>query len=81
MGISAHHIQLADPAESNAFVCRVARVIEDVYSVMLLLQPVSAEADAPLLYMKLSKAVWRSISQPDQITVSIPPQHILLRET
>ena len=75
IGIRAHHVRMASPGAENSLSCTVERVIEDVFSTIVLLRPVDALPDAPLLRMELDKAVWRPT---DRLTVSISPQDILL---
>ena len=78
MGIRAHHVRLANPEEENAFPCTVARVIEDVFSTIVLLRPEGAAQDAPLLRMELGKEDWQAVPDKSRLTVSIPPEAILL---
>lgn len=78
IGIRAHHVRLADAHAENALPCAVVRVVEDVFSTIVLLRPVRAAGNAPLLRMELDKAAWQAVPDRDQITVSIAPQDILL---
>nr|WP_326184651.1 ATP-binding cassette domain-containing protein [uncultured Oscillibacter sp.] len=78
VGIRAHHVHFAEPGVENTFVCAVARVVEDVFSTIVLLRPVHAKPDAPLLRMELDKAVWQAAPDKGKVTVSIAPQDILL---
>ena len=74
IGLRAHHIH-PDP---NGFECRVLRVIEDVFSTIVLLLPVGSAADAPPLRMELDKAAWQAVPDHSILSVSIEPNHILL---
>lgn len=78
VGIRSHHVRLAAPGAENVIPCSVARVIDDVFETIVLLRPVSAAADAPLLRMELDKSAWAVHSKKKEITVSIAPQDILL---
>ncbi len=78
VGIRAHHIRFADTQAENAISCTVARVVEDVFSTIVLLRPIHAKPDAPLLRMELDKAAWQKAPARKQLTVSIAPQDILL---
>ena len=74
IGLRAHHIH-PDP---HGFECRVLRVIEDVFSTIVLLLPVGSAADAPPLRMELDKAAWQAVPDHSTLSVSIEPDHILL---
>lgn len=78
IGIRAHHVRIASLGEENAFSCVVARVVEDVFSTIVLLRPQSAVPGAPLLRMELDKEAWRDISDKEHLAVSIAPENILL---
>lgn len=79
IGIRAHHVRFSAAGDANAISCTVARVVEDVFSTIVLLRPTGAAPDAPPLRMELDKDVWQSTAgQAEEITVSIAPQDILL---
>lgn len=77
VGIRAHHIR---PAETG-IPCRVLRVIEDVFSTIVLLLPASASSDAPPLRMELEKAAWQQISNKETLHITIDPDNILLLQS
>ena len=77
VGLRAHHIRYGAPGEENAFSCVVVRVIQDVFSTIVLLRPEGAAEGAPLLRMELDKAAWRG-AEGDMVTLSIAPEDILL---
>ncbi len=77
VGIRAHFIH---PAE-DGFPCQVLRVIQNVFSTIVLLRPVDAVKDAPPLRMELSKEAWSHISGQESISVSIDPDSLLLLKT
>ncbi len=76
MGIRANTIRPAGEGE-NLVPCRVERVVEDVFTVIVLLRPEGSRPDAPLLRMELPKEQWR---KQDALAVSLPPEQILLLE-
>lgn len=78
VGVRARHVRLSNPGMVNAFAVEVERVVEDVFSIIVLLRPVGAAADAPLLQMELDKNDWQSIPDKRRLTVSVSPQDILL---
>lgn len=77
-GIRARHITPAGADAENAFPCTVERVIQDVFTTIVLLRPVSSVPDAPPLRMELSREVWQALSEKDRLTVAIQPRDILL---
>lgn len=81
VGIRSHHVHLADDGAENAFSCHVERVIDDVFETIVLLRPVGAAADAPLLRMELDKAVWRAHAEDGIVTVAVAPADILLLQS
>ena len=78
IGIRAHQVRPAPPGTENSFPCAVVRVIEDVFSTVVLLRPEGAAADAPLLRMELDKAAWQAVPDKQRLTAAIPPEDILL---
>ena len=74
VGLRAHCIH----QDSRGFPCRVVRIVEDVFSTVVLLQPLSATEEAPLLRMEVDKDISTSWHQADTISVAIAPEHILL---
>lgn len=77
-GIRSHCIRIADGTEKNQMVCTVIRVIDDVLGTIVLLKPIDAAPDAPLLRMELSKRDWAARTISKNITVAVAPQDILL---
>ena len=78
IGVRAHQVRPAPPGTENSFPCAVVRVIEDVFSTVVLLRPEGAAADAPLLRMELDKAAWQAVPDKQRLTAAIPPEDILL---
>ena len=76
VGIRAHLLTLAQPNAPDAFPCHVTRVIQDVFTTIVLLQPIYAAPDAPPLRMELDRSLWQDPGE--QVWVSIQPQDILL---
>lgn len=74
VGIRAHHVR----PDAGGFPCAVVRVVEDVFSTIVLLRPATALPEAPLLRMELSPAEWQATGAPAALTVSVSPEDILL---
>ena len=77
-GIRSHHVHFAAPGVENAFSCGVVRVIDDVFGSIVLLRPVNAAQDAPLLRMELDKAAWAAHDEEKTVTVAVRPEDVLL---
>lgn len=77
-GIRAHHITVADEQTPGAFPCAVTRVIQDVFTTIVLLRPGNAAPGAPPLRMELNRKAWSAVPDKDHIWVSIQPRDILL---
>lgn len=80
IGVRAHFVQPAEHAGENVFPCAVVRVVEDVFTTIVLLRPEGAAPKAPLLRMELDKMAWRALSRKDRLCVLIDPRDILLFE-
>ena len=78
IGIRAHQVRPAPPGTVNSFPCAVVRVVEDVFSTVVMLRPEGAATDAPLLRMELDKSVWQAVPDKQRLTAAIPPEDILL---
>ena len=77
-GVRAHHIRPAVPESLNAFPCRVVRVVEDVFSTIVLLMPENAADSAPVLRMEMEKDAWQAVNDKQKLTVAIEPENIML---
>ncbi len=80
IGIRAHHIHIAGGDEENRLRCRVVRVIEDMFSMILMLIPENARANAPLLRMELSGEEYKTVAGAENIEICVSPDDILLLE-
>ena len=78
VGIRANHIRPSVPESVNAFPCTVIRVIQDVFSTIVLLRPEHSRPDALPLRMELSREEWHAVPDKTRLTVSIQPRDILL---
>lgn len=78
IGIRSHGVHFSTEHEKNTVSCIVERVIDDVFTTIVLLRPVGAVDEAPLLRMELDKSVWAAHDGKTTICVSILPNNILL---
>ena len=77
-GIRAHHVAAVPEGTPGAFRCTVERVIQDVFTTIVLLRPEGAASGAPLLRMELERDDWRRLNRPEGLWIAIQPRDILL---
>lgn len=78
VGIRARHVVPAVPGQENAFSCEVVRVIQDVFTTVVLLRPEGAVSGAPLLRMELERDLWHKLADEKHLLVAIQPRDLLL---
>ena len=77
-GIRAHHVTAAPEGTEGAFLCAVERVIQDVFTTIVLLRPEHAAPDAPPLRMELEREDAPTVSDNQLVWISVQPRDILL---
>ncbi len=77
-GVRAHHVIAVPERTAGAFPCRVERVIQDMFTTIVLLMPESAAPGAPYLRMEVSRDTWQQTSLPERLWISIAPEDLLL---
>ena len=78
VGIRAHQVAPVPEGTPDAFPCRVERVIQDVFTVIVLLRPNQAPPEAPLLRMELEQGDWQRLNQPEALWIAVRPGDLLL---
>ena len=78
VGIRAHHVTAAPEGTEGAFRCAVERVIQDVFTTIVLLRPEHAAPDAPPLRMELEREDWYALNRPYRLWIAVQPRDILL---
>ena len=77
-GIRARHVMTVAEGTPDAFYCTVERVIQDVFTTIVLLRPEGAASGAPLLRMELERDDWRRLNRPEGLWIAVQPRDILL---
>ena len=77
-GIRAHHVTAAPEGTEGAFHCAVERVIQDVFTTIVLLWPEHAAPDAPPLRMELEREDAPTVLDNQLVWISVQPWDILL---
>lgn len=80
VGIWANQLRPAAQGDLNAFSCQVLRVIQDAFSVIVVLRPQDALPESPVLRMELSPALWAPYAKEKALLVSVAPESLLLLE-
>lgn len=77
VGLRAHQLCFA-AGEENAIPCTLMRVMDNVFSTIVLLRPEGAAADAPMLRLEMDKALWAPRAENAVHQISIAPENVLL---
>ena len=77
-GIRAHHVTAAPEGTEGDFLCAVERVIQDVFTTIVLLRPEHAAPDAPPLRMELEREDAPTVLDNQLVWISVQPRDILL---
>lgn len=80
IGVRAHYIRPCEGDGENVFVCRVTRVLEDVFSTVVNMAPAAStdKHDFAKIRMEMSKEAAAGIRAGDLLTVGIRPEDIML---
>lgn len=78
LGIRAYDIRPADRAGGNILRCRVDRVIEDVFSVVVMLTPIGGSGELGRIRFETDKKAWTSLSHSSELLLYMQPEAILL---
>lgn len=78
VGVRAHYIVPAGGQEENVVECRVERVVEEVFSTVVMLATPGGDKGYCRLRMEMPKEQWQSLRTPDRLPVYIAPKDILL---
>ncbi|SBW04901.1 conserved hypothetical protein [uncultured Eubacteriales bacterium] len=78
LGVRSHFIKPHPAAGDNTIPCRVERVVEDVFSTIVMLSTPGGAEGYSLLRMELSKEDWAGLNDPETLTVGIAPRDLML---
>lgn len=78
LGVRAHYIQPAQGPGENNLLCRVDRVVEDLFSIVAMLNTPGGEEGYSQLRMEMGKPAWRAPGRAEELWVHIPPGDIML---
>lgn len=84
VGVHAHGFRRSAPDAENALLCEVVRVVRDVFSVILMLRPISAGAQSPEdVHRRMIRVEWSyeetgAVAEGDVLWICTAPENILL---
>ena len=78
IGVRAHLFRPAPQAGENAIPCRVLRVIDNVFTMVVMLATPGGATGFSRLRLELEKEAWAALGNPDTLFLHAQPQDILL---
>ena len=78
VAVRAHHLELADGPGENVIPCRVLRVMEDVFSVIVMASTPGGGEDRQRLRLELEKTDWAAAPDKQTIYLRLPPERLML---
>ena len=73
-GVRAHSFHIARGGEPNRFDAKVAEVIDDTFSTILMLEP---EGGSARIRMELPKEEWAALRSPSVVLVGVAPENVM----
>ena len=80
VGIRAHFIRPAEGPGPNRLPCRVLRVVEEMFSTVVMLATPGGGEGFSQLRIELSKEAWAALGDPKELWLEIAPRDLLLLE-
>ena len=74
VGVRAHSLRLAREGDANRFDARIVRVIDDTFSTIVMLAPMTGGA---LMRMELPKKDAAALCEGVRVTLSVPPEQVM----
>ena len=74
VAVRAHHIALAEGEGENVVPCRVLRVVDDVFSTVVMASTPGGETEQSRLRVELEKSAW---TDRDTVYLRLPPEHLM----
>lgn len=76
LGIRAHFIRLCTaPEEQNAVPCTIVKIMEDVFSTLVMLKTPGGKTE---LRAELSKDSWSALARAERLFAILPPEQLIL---
>ena len=78
IGVRAHYIRPAEGPGPNALPCRVERVVENVFSTVVMLSTPGGSQGFSRLRIELEKERWAALAHQDPLWLELPAKDLLL---
>ena len=78
VGVRAHFLRPAEGPGPNRLPCRALRVVEEMFSTVVMLATPGGNQGFARLRMELDKAAWSALGGPGELWVELPREHLLL---
>ena len=78
IGVRAHYIRPVEGPGPNALPCQVERVVENVFSTVVMLSTPGGSQGFSRLRIELEKDRWAALSQRDPLWLELPSKDLLL---
>ena len=78
VGIRAHFLRPAEGPGVNRLPCRVLRVVEEMFSTVVMLATPGGDGGAARLRMELGRAAWAALGSPGELWVELSPKDLML---
>lgn len=77
-GVRAHSFYVAETDAPNQIICKIQRVIENPFSVIIMLATPGGAEGHSLLRIEVSKERWAQMQKQETVKVAVDPQQVLL---
>ena len=77
VGVRAHYIRPVDGPGPNRLLCRVERVVSEVFSTVVMLSTPGGDQGFARMRIELDKAAWAALGDPERLWLELPPSAIL----
>jgi molybdate transport system ATP-binding protein len=78
LGVRAHYIGIVSGPGENVLRCKVDRVIDDVFSTIVMLDTGAGQGPYSLLRIEMTKDKWAALGEPREVYAHIAPGDIML---
>ena len=78
VGLRAHYLRPAQPGAENTIDCQVVRVVDNVFSTIVMLATPGGQTGRSLLRMELPKEAWAALGAPETMCVAVAPEDVML---
>ena len=78
IGVRAHYVRIVDGPEDNAFPCKLERVVEDVFSTVIMMDSPGGNRGFQRIRLEMPKEDWAALAGRETYWVRVAPEAIML---